>query len=162
MLNHYLLKEKKMLREQIKSELITAMKAKDETKTSVLRMIGAALKDKDIAARPSGKTDGISEEEILSMLQGMIKQRRESIEMYKQGNRDDLVQKEQAEIDVISSFLPKQMDDSEMQAAIQAVITETGASSMKDMGKVMGALKSKYAGQMDFGKASVMIKGLLA
>ena len=162
MLNHYLLKEKKMLREQIKSELITAMKAKDETKTSVLRMIGAALKDKDIAARPSGKTDGISEEEILSMLQGMIKQRRESIEMYKQGNRDDLVQKEQAEIDVISSFLPKQMDDSEMQAAIQAVITETGASSMKDMGKVMGALKSKYAGQMDFGKASGMIKGLLA
>ncbi len=151
-----------MLREQIKSELITAMKAKDETKTSVLRMIGAALKDKDIAARPSGKTDGISEEEILSMLQGMIKQRRESIEMYKQGNRDDLVQKEQAEIDVISSFLPKQMDDSEMQAAIQAVITETGASSMKDMGKVMGALKSKYAGQMDFGKASGMIKGLLA
>ena len=162
MLNHYLLKEKKMLREQIKSELITAMKAKDETKTSVLRMIGAALKDKDIAARPSGKTDGISEEEILSMLQGMIKQRRESIEMYKQGNRDDLVQKEQAEIDVISSFLPKQMDDSEMQTAIQAVITETGASSMKDMGKVMGALKSKYAGQMDFGKASGMIKGLLA
>lgn len=162
MLNHYLLKEKKMLREQIKSELITAMKAKDETKTAVLRMIGAALKDKDIAARPSGKTDGISEEEILSMLQGMIKQRRESIEMYKQGNRDDLVQKEQAEIDVISSFLPKQMDDSEMQAAIQAVITETGASSMKDMGKVMGALKSKYAGQMDFGKASGMIKGLLA
>ena len=151
-----------MLREQIKSELITAMKAKDETKTSVLRMIGAALKDKDIAARPSGKTDGISEEEILSMLQGMIKQRRESIEMYKQGNRDDLVQKEQAEIDVISSFLPKQMDDSEMQTAIQAVITETGASSMKDMGKVMGALKSKYAGQMDFGKASGMIKGLLA
>ncbi len=151
-----------MLREQIKSELITAMKAKDEAKTSVLRMIGAALKDKDIAARPSGKTDGISEEEILSMLQGMIKQRRESIEMYKQGNRDDLVQKEQAEIDVISSFLPKQMDDTEMQAAIHAVITETGASSMKDMGKVMGALKSKYAGQMDFGKASGMIKGLLA
>lgn len=150
-----------MLREQIKSELVAAMKAKDEAKTSVLRMIGATLKDKDIAARPSGKMDGISDDEILSMLQGMIKQRRESIELYKQGNRDDLVQKEQAEIDVISSFLPKQMDEAEIQQAIKGVIAETNAASIKDMGKVMGALKGKYAGQMDFAKASAMIKGLL-
>lgn len=150
-----------MLREKIKTELVAAMKAKDEGKTSVLRLINSSIKDKDIAARPAGKTDGISDDEILQLLQSMIKQRKESIELYEKGNRADLVTKEKAEIDVISSFLPAQMDDAAIEAAIKQVIQETGASSMKDMGKVMGSLRGKYAGQMDFGKASGMIKGLL-
>lgn len=150
-----------MLREQIKTELVAAMKAKDEGKTSVLRLINSSIKDKDIAARPAGKTDGISDDEILQLLQSMIKQRKESIELYEKGNRADLVAKEKAEIDVISSFLPAQMDDATIEAAIKQIIRETGASSMKDMGKVMGSLRGKYAGQMDFGKASGMIKGLL-
>ena len=150
-----------MLREQIKTELVAAMKAKDEGKTSVLRLINSSIKDKDIAARPAGKTDGISDDEILQLLQSMIKQRKESIELYEKGNRADLVAKEKAEIDVISSFLPAQMDDAAIEAAIKQIIQETGASSMKDMGKVMGCLRGKYAGQMDFGKASGMIKGLL-
>lgn len=148
-----------MLREKIKSEMIVAMKAKDEAKTSILRMINATIKDKDIAARPSGKTDGITDDEILGVLQSMIKQRKESIELYEKGGRDDLVAKEKAEIEIITTFLPEQMDDEAIKAAIDAVIAETGASSIKDMGKVMGALKSKYAGQMDFSKASAMIKG---
>ena len=150
-----------MLREKIKTELVAAMKAKDEGKTSVLRLINSSIKDKDIAARPAGKTDGISDDEILQLLQSMIKQRKENIELYEKGNRADLVAKEKAEIDVISSFLPAQMDDAAIEAAIKQVIQETGASSMKDMGKVMGSLRGKYAGQMDFGKASGMIKGLL-
>ena len=150
-----------MLREKIKTELVAAMKAKDEGKTSVLRLINSSIKDKDIAARPAGKTDGISDDEILQLLQSMIKQRKESIELYEKGNRADLVAKEKAEIDVISSFLPAQMDDAAIETAIKQVIQETGASSMKDMGKVMGSLRGKYAGQMDFSKASGMIKGLL-
>ena len=124
-------------------------------------MIGATLKDKDIAARPSGKTDGISDDEILSMFQTMIKQRKESIELYEKGGRSDLVAKEKAEIEIISSFLPEQMDDDAVKVAIETCIKEVGASSIKDMGKVMGALKAKYAGQMDFGKASGLIKSLL-
>jgi uncharacterized protein YqeY len=148
-----------MLREKIKSEMIVAMKAKDEAKTSILRMINATIKDKDIAARPSGKTDGITDDEILGVLQSMIKQRKESIELYEKGGREDLVAKEKAEIDIITTFLPEQMDDAAIKAAIDAVIAETGAASIKDMGKVMGALKAKYAGQMDFSKASAMIKG---
>ena len=150
-----------MLREQIKSELVAAMKAKDEAKVSTLRMIGATLKDKDIAARPSGKTDGISDDEILSMFQTMIKQRRESIELYEKGGRSDLADKEKKEIEIISAFLPAQMDDEAVKSAIEAEIQAVGASSMKDMGKVMGALRAKYAGQMDFGKASGIIKSLL-
>ena len=150
-----------MLREKIKAELVAAMKAKDEAKISTLRMIGAALKDKDIAARPSGKMDGISDDEILSMFQSMIKQRKESVELYEKGGRADLADKEKKEIELISSFLPAQMDDKAIKAAIQEVITATGAASIKDMGKVMGALRAKYAGQMDFGKASGLIKSLL-
>ncbi len=151
-----------MLREQIKTELVTAMKAKDEAKTSVLRMINSSIKDKDIAARPAGKTDGITDDEILQLLQSMIKQRKESIDMYEKGNRADLVAKEKAEINVIAAFLPAQMDDAAIENAIKQIIQETGAASMKDMGKVMGGLRAKYAGQMDFGKASAMIKGLLS
>ena len=150
-----------MLRDKIKAELVSAMKEKNEAKTSILRMINATIKDKDIAARPLGKPDGITDDEILGAMQTMIKQRRESIEMYKQGNRQDLVDKEQAEINVITSFLPAQMDDAAITAAIKEAINTTGACSIKDMGAVMAALKGKYAGQMDFGKASGMIKGLL-
>ena len=122
-----------MIREKIKAELVAAMKEHNEAKVSTLRMIGSALKDKDIAARPSGKMDGISDDEILSMFQSMIKQRRESIELYEKGGRADLVDKEKKEIEIITAFLPAQMDDEAVKAAIQEAITATGASSMKDM-----------------------------
>ena len=150
-----------MIREQIKSKLIEAMKAKDEKTTGTLRLINAAIKDKDIDARSKGNMNGIDDAGVLSLLQTMIKQRRESIDMYTKGGRSDLVASEQAEIDVIQSFLPKQMSDEEIKAAIQAIVAETGAASIKDMGKVMGALKAKYAGQLDMGKASGLIKTIL-
>ncbi len=149
-----------MIREQIKSKLIESMKAKDEKVTGTLRLINAAIKDKDIEARPKGITE-IDDTAILSLLQSMIKQRKESIDMYQKGGRSDLAANEQSEIDVIQSFLPKQMTDEEIKSAIETIISETGASSVKDMGKVMGVLKSKYAGQLDMGKASALIKGLL-
>lgn len=151
-----------MLRDDIKNALVEAMKNKDADKVNTLRLVQAAIKQKDIDGRVKGLTDGIDEAAVLSLLQTMIKQRKESIEMYKKGNREDLVAHEQAEIDVIQQFLPKQMDTEAVQQAIEAVIAETGASSIKDMGKVMAALKEKYAGQMDFGSASGIIKGLLA
>lgn len=151
-----------MLRDDIKNALVEAMKNKDAEKVNTLRLVQAAIKQKDIDGRVKGLTDGIDEAAVLSLLQTMIKQRKESIEMYKKGNREDLVAHEQAEIDVIQQFLPKQMDTAAVQQAIEAVIAEIGASSIKDMGKVMAALKEKYAGQMDFGSASGIIKGLLA
>ena len=151
-----------MLRDEIKNALVEAMKSKDAPKVNTLRLVQAAIKQKDIDARMKGVTDGIDEASVLSLLQGMIKQRKESIEMYKQGNREDLVAHEQSEIDVIQAFLPQQMDEAAITEAIKAIITETGASSIKDMGKVMGALRTKYAGQMDFGVASGIIKTLLA
>lgn len=151
-----------MIREEIKKQLIEAMKKQEKDKVATLRLINSNIKDRDIADRSKGNYDGIDEAGVLSLLQTMIKQRRESIEMYKQGGRDDLVAHEQAEIDVIQSFLPKQMSADEMQAAIKELIAQTGAVGMKDMGKVMGALRAKYAGQMDFGAASVVIKQLLA
>ena len=151
-----------MLRDEIKNALVDAMKNKEQDKVNTLRLVQAAIKQKDIDARMKGITDGVDEAALLSLLQTMIKQRKESIEMYKQGNREDLVAHEQSEIDVIQAFLPKQMDEAAMTEAIKAVIAETGASSIKDMGKVMGALRAKYAGQMDFGAASGLIKTLLA
>lgn len=151
-----------MIREQIKAKLIEAMKAKDEQTTGTLRLINAAIKDKDIEARPKGNPNGIDDSAVMSLLQSMIKQRKESIEMYRQGHRDDLATKEQAEVDLIQSFLPQQMTEEEMNAAIRDVITQTGATSIKDMGKVMGAVKAKYAGRMDMGRASGLIKAALA
>lgn len=151
-----------MIREQIKTRLIEALKAKNETVVSTLRLMNAAIKDKDIAARPAGNTDGIDDVAILNLLQSMIKQRRESIDMYLKGGRDELAKAEQAEIDVIASFLPKQMDDNEVDVAIREVISSTGASSIKDMGKVMGVLKGTYSGKMDFAKASAKIKEFLS
>lgn len=150
-----------MIRDQIKAELVKSMKEKNEARTATIRLINASIKDKDIEARPKGILNGIDDTAILSLLQNMIKQRRESIEMYKQGNRMDLVEKEQAEVDIISEFLPEQMSAEEMESKIRDVIAETGAASIKDMGKVMGALKAKYAGVMDFAVASGIIKKVL-
>lgn len=150
-----------MIRDELKKQLIDAMKAKDEKKTATIRLINAAIKQKDIEARPSGKTDGIDDAAVLSLMQSMIKQRKESIDMYTKGGRNDLAAAEQSEIDIIQSFLPKQMSEEEIRSAIAFVIAETGAASIKDMGKVMGALRAKYAGQMDFGLASGLIKNAL-
>ena len=151
-----------MLRERLSESLKSAMKAKDARRSATVRLILAALKDRDIAARSSDKSEGLSEEEILNMMQTMIRQRRDSIEMYKKGRRDDLVEQEEGEIRIIEEFLPKQMSEDEVSTASQEVIEELGASSIKNMGQVMGELRSRYAGRMDFGKASQVVKGLLS
>ena len=136
------------------------MLAHDTVTTSAVRMIIAGQKEKDVEARGKGK-EKATDEELMAMMQTMIKQRNDSIKMYIDGNRPELAEKEKAEIVVIERFLPKQMSDAEIEVAIKALVAETGATSMKDIGKVMGALKAKYAGQMDFGKASGLIKSLL-
>ena len=134
------------------------MKEHNEAKTSTLRLINAAIKDKDIDARTKGNHDGIDDTGIMSVLQSMIKQRKDSIALYTQGNRQDLIDKEQAEIDVINSFLPAQLTPEEIQQAVKKAIADTAAASVKDMGKVMGALKKDYSGKMDFSVASQIIK----
>ena len=149
-----------MLRDEINNAWKEAMKAKNERAVSTLRMVNAALKNADIEARGSGKP-ALVDADVLSILQKMIKQRQESVELYQKGGRDDLVQQEQQEIAVISGYLPKQMSDDEVKAAIAAAVKETGASSMKDMGRVMAALKERYGGQMDFAKAGGLVKGQL-
>jgi uncharacterized protein YqeY len=148
------------MRERFTTEMKEARKAGDKRKLGTVRLIQAALKDKDIELRGAGKGPA-SEDEILALLQKMIKQRQESIAMYEQGGRPELAQQEKEEAEVISSFLPQQMDEAEVKAAIEAAIAETGAASMKDMGKVVGVLRGKYAGRMDFGRASGLIKDLL-
>jgi len=137
------------------------MKAKDTARVSTLRLIMAALKDRDIAVRTEGKPDGIADEDIIGMLGTMIRQRRDSVKMFREGNREELALKEEAEISVIEEFLPRQMDDGEIEVACKGAIAETGAEGIKDMGRVMGEIKSRHAGQMDFGKASAKIKELL-
>lgn len=149
------------LRARFTEEMKKAMIAKEQRRLSTIRLMIAALKDRDIAARPSGVTDGIPEDQILSMLSGMVKQRRESIDQYQKGNRPDLVQQEQDEIVVIESFMPAQMSEADMTATVEKLIAELGATSVKDLGKVMAELKSRYAGQMDFAKASALAKGKL-
>ncbi|ACI92269.1 GatB/Yqey domain protein [Afipia carboxidovorans OM5] len=149
-----------MLRENINTAVKEAMKAKEERKLSTLRMVNSAIKNADIEARGQGKPQ-LSDEDILGLLQKMIKQRQESVALYDKGGRTELAAQEREEITVISAYLPKQMSDDEVKAAITAIVTETGASGMKDMGKVIGALKAKYAGQMDFGKASGLVKAAL-
>jgi len=138
-----------------------AMRAREAEAVSTVRMILAGIKDKDIAARPSGNATGISDPEILALLQSMVKQRRESIALYRQGGRADLVAKEECEIAVIERFMPAQLDAAATDAAIAAVIAETGAASIKDMGKVMAALKAKYSGQMDFSAVGPAVKAKL-
>ncbi|MGE4351636.1 MAG: GatB/YqeY domain-containing protein, partial [Bdellovibrionales bacterium] len=145
-----------------KDALKKAMLAKEEKTVGTIRMIMAKLKDQDIAARPSGNTDGINDDQIKAMMQGMIKQRRESIELYKKGNRQDLVDQESAEITVIETFLPAQMDEPAIKEAVTKAIAAAGATTIKDMGKVMGELKKAYTGQMDFAKAGAMVKSALA
>jgi len=151
-----------MLREQIKSALKEAMIAKDAHKVSTLRLIMAALKDRDIAARTQDKPEGISDDEVLALLQSMVKQRRDSIAMYENGGRLELAEQEASEIKIIEEFLPKQKSEEEIAQIVEDLITEIGASSLKDMGAVMKALRERYAGQMDFGKASAVIKDRLA
>lgn len=149
-----------MLRDDLQNSLKEAMKAKDMKTVSAVRLIIAGQKEKDVEARGKG-LEKASDADLLSMMQTMIKQRNESIRIYTEGNRPDLAEKEQSEIDVISRFLPKQLSADEIEAIIKTLITETGASGIKDMGKIMGALKGKYAGQMDFGAASTIIKKML-
>ncbi|MBS29194.1 MAG: glutamyl-tRNA amidotransferase [Alphaproteobacteria bacterium] len=151
-----------MFREQLPEALKAALKEKDEIAVSTLRLIMAALKDRDIAARSKGNDGGIGEDEILQMLQTMVKQRRESISMYEKGGRQELADQEGEEIKIIEQFLPDQLSDAEIEAAVDKVIAETGAAGLKDMGGVMGALREGYAGQMDFGKASAIVKARLA
>ena len=150
-----------MLREDLQNSLKEAMKNKDMKTVSAVRLIIAGQKEKDVEARAKG-LEKASDADLLAMMQTMIKQRNESIKIYNEGNRPDLAEKEQAEIDVITRFLPKQMDATEIDEAIKAAISETGAASIRDMSKVMGALKAKYAGKMDFGAASAAIKKFLA
>ena len=155
-----------MVREQLKEALTTAMKAGEKRRVATLRLILAAIKDRDIAARSEGKNDGagdgVSDEEVLAILQKMIKQRRESITLYQEGGRLELAEQEEQEIAIIEEFLPEQIDADELAAAVAAVVEETGASSFKDMGGVMAKLKERYAGRMDFAKAAGQVKTLLS
>ncbi|HYD31702.1 MAG TPA: GatB/YqeY domain-containing protein [Azospirillaceae bacterium] len=151
-----------MLRQRLNEALKEAMKAKEQRAVSTVRLILAALKDRDIAARGKGNMDGIGEDEILSMFQTMIKQRQEAIALYEQGGRQELAQQEREEIAVIERFMPKQMTEDEVRAAIGGLIAELGATSIKDMGKVMAEMRSRYAGRMDSAKASGWVKEALA
>ena len=147
-----------MLRQRLNDDLKAAMKSRDQRATSALRLILAALKDRDIAARERGITNGVDEPEIIDLLQKMVRQRQESITMFQKGGRQELVDQEQGEIVIIERYLPKKMSEGETNAAIAAVVEELGASSIKDMGRVMAALKERYAGRMDFGKVGAQVK----
>ena len=147
------------MREQFNAQLKDAMKAGDKRRVSTIRMITAALKDKDIEARGAGKT--VSDDDILALLQKMVKSRQESADIYAKAAREDLATQEREEIAIITEYLPKQLGDDDVKAAIAAAIAETGAAGMKDMGKVIGVLKAKYTGQMDFAKASALVKAAL-
>jgi uncharacterized protein YqeY len=146
------------LRDDFREQLKLSMKAGDAARTSSLRMILARLKDVDIAARPK---DAVPDEDILAMLGGMVKSRRESVQLYRQGNRPELAAKEEAEIAVIESFLPQQMDDAALEAAVTQAVAETGAAGMKDMGKVMAVLKSRYGATLDLSRAGPLVKRAL-
>ncbi len=150
-----------MLRDKLNEAMKDAMRARDTAALGTIRLILAKLKEVDIAARTEANREGVADDRILSMLQGMIKQRNESVALYEKGNRADLADKEKAEITVIERFLPQQMDEAAVEAAIREAIAATGAASIKDMGKVVGQLKAKYAGQIDFSKASAAVKKAL-
>lgn len=149
------------MRTRINAALKDAMKAKEATRLATLRLINAAIKDRDIAARGEGNDEGVDDTEVLAILGKMVKQRQESARTYEEGGRLDLAEREMAEITVIEDFLPKKLDEAEVKAAITAAITESGADSIRDMGKVMGILKGKYTGQMDFGSVGPMVKDQL-
>lgn len=149
-----------MLREKITADMKDAMRAGEKAKVSTLRLMNNAIKQADIEARPKG-VEAISDAEVLQVFAKMIKQRRDSVEQFTAGGRPELAESEQAEIAVIESYMPKQMSDDEVKAAATAIIGEIGAAGMKDLGKVIAAMKEKFAGQMDFGKASGLVKDLL-
>lgn len=150
-----------MLRQKLNEALKAAMRAKDERRVSTTRLILAALKDRDIAARGSGNPDGLADPEILELLKTMIRQRRESIQTFEAGGRVDLAQQETEEIAIIERFLPEQIEGNAMESAIKEIVGELGAKTIKDMGKTIQALKAKYAGRMDFSKASAIVKQML-
>src|SRR5580658_2742799 len=149
------------LRDQFTDQLKASMKAGTAARTSTLRMIMGKLKDSDIASRPKG-IDKIPDDEVLAMLRGMVKSRRESVTLYQQGNRPQLAAKETAEIAVIEAFLPQQMDDAAIEAAVTGAIAEAGAATIKDMGKVMAALRAKHAAALDMAKAGMIVKARLS
>jgi len=149
------------LRDDINNALKDALKAGDKRRVSTLRLVNSALKNADIEAR--GESRGpLSDDEILGLLQKMIKQRQESVELYQKGGRAELAQQEREEIEIIAAYLPRQMSDEEVKIAAAGIVNEIGAQGMRDMGKVMAALKARYAGRVDFSKASAIVKGLLA
>ena len=148
-------------RTELNNSLKISLKAKEKVKTSTVRLINAAIKDRDIAARGKGNTDGIADDEILSLLQSMIKQRKESFKIYRDAERMDLAEREEEEIGIIQEFLPQQLGEDELKGIIKTIVAEIDATDIKDMGKVMGVLKGKYAGQLDMGKASALVKGVL-
>ena len=149
------------MRERVNTALKQAMKDKAADRLSTLRLINAAIKDKDIEARGSGDDGGVSDAEVLAILGKMTKQRQESARAYEEGGRLDLAEREQAEITVIEEFLPRQLSEDEVQSAVDAAISDIGADSIRDMGKVMGELKAKYTGQMDFGSVGPVVKDRL-
>lgn len=151
-----------MLREDLRQALKAALKERDQCGVATVRLILAALKDRDIAARSKGVDDGIGDDEILSLLQTMVRQRHESIEMFEKGGRLELAEQERSEIKVIERFLPRQLDDREIAVAVDAAIGATSASNLKDMGRVMTALRDDHAGEMNFGKASELAKKILS
>ena len=149
------------LRARVSTALKEAMKAKDSTRLSTLRLINAAIKDRDIEARGEGKDEGVGDDVVLAIMGKMVKQRQESAKVYEEGGRLELAEKELSEIKIIEDFLPRQLSDDEAAAAIDAAIAQVGAESIRDMGKVMGVLKGKYTGQMDFGKTGPIVKDKL-
>ncbi len=149
------------MRDRIKTALTQAIKDRDQIRVSTLRLISAAIKDRDIGARGEGNDRGVSQDEILSILDKMIRQRNESIKAYEEAGRLELAEKERLEIVVIREFLPRQLTEEEISRAIQTAIEEVGATSIRDMGRVMGQLKGRYAGQMDFGKVGPAVRNLL-
>jgi len=150
-----------VLRDEINTALKDAMKARDERRVSTLRLVNAALKNADLEAQGKGK-QALSDEELLGLLQKLIKQRQEAVELYDKAGRTELADRERGEIEIITAYLPKQMSEAEAQAAVAQVIKATGATSIKDMGKVMAALKQGYAGRLDFGKANGLVKARLS
>ena len=150
------------MQERFTEALKEAVKSQDKVRVSTLRLITAAIKDRDIAARSADSGDGVTDEQILEILAKMVKQRQEAATTYEEAGRLELAEQERAEIIIIEEFLPQQLSEDEVGDAVAAAIAELGADSLKDMGKVMGCLKDKYAGQMDFGKASAMVKEKLS
>ena len=150
-----------MIRNQLNGALKVSMKAQEKLAVSTIRLILAALKDRDICARADGNPDGVPDEEVLTLLQTMVRQRKESIRLYEEGGRLELAEREREETEIIQRFMPRQLDGKELDGAVQEAILEIGAKDMKDMGKTMALLKQRYSGRMDFSKASGMVRQTL-